>query len=214
MEFFPQSPLDQYSCMFSTQESELLQRLSRDTYAKMLYPRMLSNHWQGLLLKLLSQMQKPKTILEIGTFTGYSAICLAQGLQDGGHLHTIEINPELEAIAKKYFAEAGVLNKITMYIGNAIALIPTIKGGFDLVFIDADKINYSNYFDMVIQRVVSGGYIIADNVLWSGKVLQPLQSGDKDTEAIIAFNQKIKDDPRVEQLIIPVRDGLTLMRKL
>lgn len=214
MEFFPQSPLEEYVGNYSAPESELLQKLSRETYAKVLYPRMLSNHWQGLLLKLLSQMIKPKIILEIGTFTGYSAICLAQGLQDDGHLHTIEINPELEIIAKKYFAEAQILNKVTMHIGNALDIIPCISGNFDLVFIDADKINYSNYFDLVIDRVNDGGYIIADNVLWSGKVLQPLQIGDKDTEAIIQFTKKIKQDNRVEQIIIPVRDGLMLMRKL
>lgn len=214
MEFFPQSAIDEYVCQFSSPENELLQKLSRETYAKVLYPRMLSNHWQGLLLQFLSKMIKPKTILEIGTFTGYSAICLVQGLQQGGHLHTIEINPELENIAKKYFAEAQVINKITMHVGNALNIIPSIELTFDLVFIDADKINYSNYFDMIIEKVEPGGYILADNVLWSGKVLQPLLNGDKDTEAIINFNKKIKNDSRIEQIIIPVRDGLTLMRKL
>jgi predicted O-methyltransferase YrrM len=174
-------------------------------------PRMLSGHLQGRFLAMMSQMIQPKSILEIGTYTGYSAICLAEGLQQGGTLHTIDINEELETLVRKYFENAGIANQVHYHIGNAIDIIPTIEGTFDLVFIDADKINYANYYDLVIDRVAKGGYIMADNVLWSGKVIEDKK--DKDTAAIDAYNKKLMADTRVETVLVPIRDGILIARK-
>lgn len=213
MEFIDEK-IEVYSLAHSQPESDVLKKLNRDTHAKVLMPRMLSGHMQGNLLSMLSNMIRPKQILEIGTYTGYSGICLTKGLQDGGKLHTIDINEELETMVRTFFDEAGLTNKINYYIGNALNIIPTIKEKFDLVFIDADKKNYSAYYDMVFDKVNAGGYIIVDNVLWSGKVLDPPEKMDADTKAIDAFNKKIHSDTRVEHLLLPVRDGLMIVRKL
>lgn len=172
---------------------------------------MVSGHQQGLLLEFISRMLQPKSILEIGTFTGYSAICLAKGLAPGGKLHTIDINRELEEITTKYYALAGVEKLVHPYFGTAAEVIPQIQGNFDLVFIDADKQNYAHYFDLVIDRVPVGGWILADNVLWSGRVAEAKH--DKDTAALHAFNQKVQADPRVSNLLLSIRDGIMLMRK-
>jgi len=205
--------LQKYIVAHTGEEDAVLQELSRETHLHVLRPRMLSGHLQGKMLTLFSQMVSPKRILEIGTFTGYSAICLAKGLQADGRLHTIEINDELEAIAKKYFAKAGLANKIVQHIGDARTIIPKLDETFDLVFIDADKREYSSYFDLVFDKVKSGGIIIADNILWNGKVVETVDPTDEQTIGILNFNQKIKNDPRVNQLILPFRDGLMLIRK-
>lgn len=210
MEFLPEA-LEQYVEQHTTPESGVLQQLNRETYAKVMMPRMLSGHLQGRFLAMISQMIQPKTILEIGTYTGYSAICLAEGLQQGGTLHTIDINEELETLVREYFEKAGIASQVQYHIGNAMEIIPTIEGTFDLVFIDADKINYANYFDLVIDRVAKGGYIMADNVLWSGKVID--EKKDKDTAAIDAYNKKLMADPRVETVLVPIRDGILIARK-
>lgn len=204
--------IEQYAKDFSSPESSILEKLNRETHIKVMMPQMLSGHIQGNFLKMWSHMAKPKTILEIGTYTGYSGICLAEGLQEGGVLHTIDINEELAPMAQKYFNESGYAEKIQFHIGNALDIIPTIDTTFDMVFIDADKLNYSNYYHMVFERVTRGGFIIADNVLWSGKVLN--EEKDKDTAALHAFNQEVQNDPRVENYLVPIRDGLMVARKL
>ncbi len=210
MEFIDEK-IEDYALAHSQPESEVLKKLNRETHAKILQPRMLSGHMQGNLLSMFSKMIQPKQILEIGTYTGYSAICLAQGLQEDGKLHTIDINEELEKIVRSYFNEAGLANKINYYIGNALDIIPSINETLDLVFIDADKKNYSTYYDLVFDKVRKGGYIIADNVLWSGKVLD--EKMDADTRAIDNFNKKIHADDRIEHMILPLRDGLMIVRK-
>ncbi|MBL4654371.1 MAG: O-methyltransferase [Bacteroidia bacterium] len=195
-------------------ETPVLSDLNRYTYANILTPRMLAGHLQGQILGMLSMMIKPKQVLEIGTYTGYSAICLCKGLQDGGKLHTIDMNEELEEMARNYFDKAEVTNKIEYHIGNAIEIIPTINEMFDLVYIDADKENYSQYFDMTLDKLNIGGYIISDNVLWSGKVLEKNKvSWDADTIAIREFNEKVHNDDRVENVLFPIRDGLMIARK-
>jgi len=211
MDFLP-TAINDYVEAHTRQESGVLQELERETYLKVLMPRMLSGHLQGQVLRMLSQMIQPERILEIGTFTGYSAICLADGLRPGGELHTIDINEELRPMVSSYFEKAGITEKVKYHTGNALDIIPTLDFAFDIVFIDADKENYSNYFDLVIDRIRAGSYIIADNVLWSGKVLDA--KPDKDTAAIIAFNDKVQADPRVENVLLPVRDGLMVMRKV
>lgn len=213
MQFIPEK-IEKYSELFSSKESDVLAELNRETHLHIMIPQMLSGHIQGNFLRMISFMIQAKTILEVGTFTGYSAICLAEGLQKGGVLHTIDINEELEDICSKYFKKSGFEDKIKHHIGNALDIIPKIKGTFDLVFLDADKINYSNYYDLLIDRVSKGGYIIADNVLWSGKVVEPIKPNDKDTKALHAYNKKINEDPRVENYLIPIRDGLMIARKL
>ncbi|WP_321288620.1 O-methyltransferase [uncultured Sunxiuqinia sp.] len=205
--------LDKYILAHIDEEDPVLTELERDTFLNVLQPRMLSGHLQGTILKMLSQLLHPKQILEIGTFTGYSAICLAKGLAEGGQLHTIEINDELESMALRYFQKAGLATKIIQHIGDAETVIPSLNEQFDLVFIDGNKREYSSYFDLVIDKVPSGGLIIADNILWSGKVTEQPDPNDEQTIAILEFNQKVKNDPRVSQTIIPLRDGLTLIRK-
>jgi predicted O-methyltransferase YrrM len=206
--------LSHYAELFSSAENNILAELNRETHAKILMPRMLSGHLQGRILSMFSYMLKPSLILEIGTYTGYSAICLAEGLKENGLLHTIDINDELTPLVNSYIKKAGFSEKIKTHSGNALEIIPGIEGNFDLVFIDADKVNYSNYFDMVFERVRPGGIIIADNVLWSGKVLEPAEDMDKDTRAIHSFNQKVRSDGRVECVLLPVRDGLLVIRKI
>lgn len=205
--------IEAYSLAHSEPETAILKKINRDTHVNVLMPRMLSGHLQGNLLSMLSHMIKPKQILEIGTYTGYSAVCMAQGLQAEGVLHTIDINEELEDRVRGFFNEAGLNSKIKYYIGNALNIIPTINETFDLVFIDADKKNYSAYYDLVFDKVNKGGYIIADNVLWSGKVLDDATKMDVDTKLIDAFNKKVHTDERVEHLLLPVRDGLMIARK-
>jgi caffeoyl-CoA O-methyltransferase len=205
--------LEDYILGHSEDEDEVLKELDRETNLHILNPRMLSGHLQGKLLEMFSRMIRPDQILEIGTYTGYSAICLAKGLRKEGLLHTIEINDELESIARKYFIKAGLSNKIVQHIGPAIEIIPTLHQTFDLIFLDADKLEYCNYFDLVFDKLRPGGFILADNVLWNGKVLETPPTKDSQANAIIRFNGKIKNDPRVSQIILPIRDGLMLVRK-
>jgi predicted O-methyltransferase YrrM len=212
MEFID-SKIEDYALAHSLPESDVLKKLNRDTHAKVMMPRMLSGHMQGNVLSMFSSMIQPKQILEIGTYTGYSAICLAKGLQEGGKLYTVDINEELEMMVRSAFKDAGLNEKINYSIGNALDIIPKIDETFDLVFIDADKKNYATYYDLVIEKVHKGGYIIADNVLWSGKILMDAAKMDADTKAIDDFNKKIHNDKRVEHLLLPVRDGLMIARK-
>ena len=205
--------IEDYARLFTSPESEVMNELNRETYLNKMQPRMLSGHIQGSFLSMISKMIKPSTILEIGTYTGYSAIALASGLSQDGILTTLEFNEEHENFARKYFEKAGLKDKVEMIIGNAVDIIPTLKKKWDLVFIDADKSNYSVYFDLVIDQVPSGGWIIADNVLWSGKVLKPDSELDEDSLAIKRFNKKVNEDVRVENMILPFRDGLLLIRK-
>jgi predicted O-methyltransferase YrrM len=192
-------------------ENNLLKRINRETHANMLMPRMLSGHLQGRFLSMISKLIRPKNILEIGTYTGYSAICLAEGLAAGGKLVTIDINEELENRVTGYFNDSGYREVIDFRIGDARKIIPTLKETFDMVFIDADKENYSLYFELVIDKIPSGGLILADNVLWSGKVLD--EKPDKDTKAIVEFNKKIQHDLRVENILLPLRDGVMMIRR-
>ena len=213
MEFIDKK-LSQYSEEHTTPENELLKALNRDTHVNVLAPRMLSGHLQGRLLSLFSKMIQPKAILEIGTYTGYAALCLAEGLAKDGILHTIDINEELETRIQKYFNQSTFKNQIKLHIGNALEIIPAIKQKFDLVFIDADKENYSKYYDLLIDQMPSGGIIMADNVLWSGKVInQEAISTDNDTRELDHFNAKVQSDPRVENILVPVRDGIMVARK-
>ncbi|HET9053255.1 MAG TPA: O-methyltransferase [Cyclobacteriaceae bacterium] len=204
--------LQRYSEDHTSAENDLLKKINRDTHAQVLMPRMLSGHMQGRLLAMISGMIKPASILEIGTYTGYSALCLAEGLQPEGRLLTLDVNEELESRVRNYFKESPFNTQIDYRIGNALEVIPTLNIDFDLVFIDADKENYARYYDLVINRVPLGGYILADNVLWSGKVLD--EKPDKDTKAIKEFNRKIQDDARVENVLLPIRDGILIMRKV
>lgn len=205
--------IENYSEEHSSNHSDLLYELYRETHLKVMHPRMLSGSQQGRFLSMLSHMIQPKNILEIGTYTGYSAICLAEGLPKEGKIHTLELDPELEQIASKYFKKAGFENQIEQYFGNALEIIPQLNILFDFVFIDADKDNYSNYYRLIFDKVRSGAYILVDNVLWSGKVLEPIKSGDKDTPGIIEFNNLVQQDERVENVLLPLRDGLMLIRK-
>ncbi len=212
MEFIADEIL-KYCEDMSSPEAEVLQELNRETYAKVLNPRMLSGHLQGRFLAMLSQMLQPKTILEIGTYTGYSALCLCEGLQPEGTLITIDINDELESFSKKYFSASKWASQIIQKTGNALEIIPLLPNIFDLVFIDADKEEYSRYYDLIIDKVRLGGIIIADNVLWSGHVLKPAEKQDLETRAIAAFNSKVRSDDRVSLTMLPIRDGLSLIRK-
>ena len=207
--------VQQYVDDHTEAEPPVLKKINRDTYAKVMMPRMLSGHLQGRILSMLSHMINPNLILEIGTFTGYSAICMAEGMKPEGHLFTIDKNDELEVMVKKNFEMAGLSNRISYLIGNAIELVPKLEKTFDLVFIDADKKNYLNYYSMVFEKVSQGGYILVDNVLWSGKVVPDgRKSLDKDTKAIIDFNEYVHKDSRVQNVLLPIRDGLMILRKL
>jgi caffeoyl-CoA O-methyltransferase len=210
MDFIPHE-LQKYVADHTSAESELLKKITRDTYSKVLMPRMLSGHLQGRFLSMMSHLIKPKYILEVGTYTGYSAICMAEGLSAEGKLVTIDVNEELEVRVRNYFEEAGLAEKIDYRIGDAAQIIPSLNLIFDLVFIDADKENYSKYYDLIIEKVRPGGLILADNVLWSGKVVNP--KPDKDTRALLEFNQKIREDFRVECMLLPLRDGIMMIRK-
>lgn len=208
---FLNEDLEAYVQQHSEQEPELLQQLVRETHLKVLQPRMLSGAYQGRLLALISKLVAPKHILEIGTYTGYSALCLAEGLQVNGRIDTIDIDEELTDIQRRYFNASSYGNQIFQHLGNAAEIIPSLNGDFDLVFIDADKEQYPYYFDLIIDRLKTGGLIIADNVLWSGKVVT--KATDEATEALQVFNKKVVEDSRVETVLLPVRDGLTLIRK-
>ena len=211
MNFLPDK-IDNYAVNHSEDEPEILKELSRETWQKVLIPRMLSGQYQGRLLSMISKLINPKSILEIGTYTGYSALCLAEGLQKKGSLYTIDKNEELFDIQKKYFDKSDYKNQIKQYLGNALDIIPTINDTFDLVFIDADKPNYSNYFHAVINKMNKNGVIISDNVLWSGKVVEDVDKKDISTLEIIKYNKLLKEDVRVETILLPIRDGLTISR--
>ena len=211
---FLSAALENYIANHSQEEPALLTELSRETHLKVVRPRMITGHFQGRALSLLSKIIRPKSILEIGTYTGYSAICLAEGLQKDGALHTIDINEELHDLQRKYFDKSGYGKQIKQYTGNALEIIPELEGPFDLVFIDAEKKEYDAYFEAVIKKCNPGSIVLSDNVLWSGKVVEPLEKGDKATEALLSYNDKLARDPRVETLLLPIRDGLTLSRVL
>lgn len=212
MHFIPEK-LDHYVVNHSEDEPELLKQLTRETHQKILQPRMLSGHYQGRLLSMISKLVNPKNILEIGTYTGYSALCLAEGMQKGGELHTIDHNEELFDFQQKYFEQSKFGKQIHQHLGNALEIIPKLNMTFDLIFIDADKENYSNYFKAIIDKLNSGGIILSDNVLWSGKVIEKLDEKDIDTKGVLEFNTLLKNDPRVETIILPIRDGLSISRK-
>lgn len=205
--------INDYAEKYTTPEMPVLAKLNRETHIKVELPVMLSGHLQGKVLQMVSQMIQPERILEIGTYTGYSAICLAQGLTDDGLLHTIDINEELQDMCFRYFCEAGLEKKIIQHIGKAAEIIPGLNEQFDLVFIDADKQNYSLYYDMVFDKVPVGGFILADNVLYDGEVVQPAEQQSKNARAIHSFNEKVKQDKRVEHVLLPVRDGIMIVRK-
>jgi predicted O-methyltransferase YrrM len=211
MEIMPVE-IQEYAELHTSEESDLLKKINRETYAHVLMPRMLSGQLQGRFLAMISQMIKPHRILEIGTYTGYSALCMAEGLADDGKIITLDINEELETRVRGYFSQSPFNSKIDYRIGNAQEVIPTLNESFDLVFIDADKINYSRYYDLVFDKVKPGGFILADNVLWSGKVLSP--DPDKDTRAILEFNRKVAEDPRVENVLLTIRDGILMARRV
>ena len=210
MEFLPED-IDRYAHEHTTPEDAILAKLNRETHAKVLKPRMLSGHLQGRVLSLISHLLKPKRVLEIGTYTGYSTICMAEGMPEDGVLHTIDVNEELEDFAKNYFVESGQNSKIVQHIGNALDIIPTLTDHWDLVFIDADKSNYLKYYEMVIEKMNPGGLILCDNVLWSGKIVDD-KAQDKDTVALRALNDHIHADERVENVLLPIRDGVMAAR--
>ncbi|MDX1272065.1 O-methyltransferase [Bizionia paragorgiae] len=212
MHFIPEE-LDEYVVAHSENEPQLLQQLTRETFQKILQPRMSSGPYQGRVLSMISKLIQPKHILEIGTFTGYSTLCLAEGLKPEGSLDTIDINEELFDFQRKYFDASEYGEQIVQHLGNALDIIPTLNKTFDLVFIDADKDNYINYFHLIVDRLNPGGIILSDNVLWSGKVIQTLDPKDKMTKAVLDYNTLLKEDDRVETVMLPIRDGLTLSRK-
>jgi predicted O-methyltransferase YrrM len=211
MNFLPEK-IDNYVVDHSQKEPELLKQLNKETWQKVLNSRMLSGAYQGRILSMISKLIQPKTILEIGTYTGYSALCLAEGLQKNGTLFTIDKNEELEDFSKKYFEKSDYNTQIKQIVGNALDIIPTLNEKLDLVFIDADKENYSNYFKMIIRKMNSGGVILSDNVLWSGKVIEEIEPNDKDTKALVEFNKMLNSDDRIETILLPIRDGLSISR--
>ena len=213
MHFISQE-LEDYIAQNSEKEPELLAALDKETYQKVLLPRMLSGHFQGRVLSMLSKLIRPLNILEIGTYTGYSALSLCEGMQENGVLHTIDIKEELVDFQRKYFDKSPWGNQIVQHLGEAITIIPILDLKFDLVFIDADKDNYINYFELIVPMMNKGGIILSDNVLWSGKVLEPLNPKDLTTKIILEYNQLLKNDPRVETVLLPIRDGLTVSRVL
>lgn len=212
MDFLPAN-INAYAEASTSPESELLYQLNRNTHAQIMAPRMLSGHMQGRFLSMISWMIRPRRVLEIGTYTGYSALCLAEGLADDGLLITIDHNEEIEAFARSYWQKSPLNDKIDFRLGSALDIIPTLNETFDLVFIDADKRNNSAYFDLIFDKVRPGGFILADNVLWSGKVVELVKPSDLDTQAVLAFNEKVQNDSRVENVLLPVRDGIMMMRK-
>ena len=211
MHFISQD-LENYIEQHTESEPELLRALDKETYQKILLPRMLSGHFQGRVLSMLSKLIRPVNILEIGTYTGYSALCLCEGMQENGILHTIDIKEELVDFQRKYFDKSPWGNQIVQHLGEAINIIPTLDLKFDLVFIDADKENYIHYFELIVPKMNKGGIILSDNVLWSGKVLEPLQPNDVSTKILLEYNLLLKNDSRVETVLLPIRDGLTVSR--
>ncbi|MFC2148172.1 O-methyltransferase [Bacteroidota bacterium] len=213
MHFLPES-LENYITLHSENEPDILRELTRETHLKVVQPRMITGHYQGRVLSMLSKLIQPSSILEIGTYTGYSAICLAEGLNNDGLLHTIDINEELSEMQRKFFDRSGFGDKIIQHTGDALKIIPELDQVFDLIFIDAEKKMYDAYFEAVIEKTRTGSIILTDNVLWSGKVVEPLDKKDMVTHNLLAYNKKLKNDPRVETVILSVRDGLTLCRVL
>ena len=211
MNFLPEK-IDNYSVSHSQKEPQILQELTKETWQKVVNPRMLSGAFQGRVLSMISKLIQPKNILEIGTYTGYSAICIAEGLQEHASIDTIDKNEELADLQNKYFEKSGFRNKIIQHVGLALEIIPTIHKKFDLVFIDADKSNYSNYFHLIIDKMNKGGVILSDNVLWSGKVVEKLDPKDQDTKALLEYNILLNTDKRIETVLLPIRDGLTISR--
>jgi len=211
MHFIPEK-IDNYVVAHSQEEPKILQELTKETWQKVLNPRMLSGAFQGRILAMIAKLIQPKNILEIGTYTGYSALCLAEGISSEGKIITIDKNEELENLQNKYFEKSGFRNQITQFVGNAIEIIPTIDEKFDLIFIDADKSNYINYFHLIIDKMNPGGIILSDNVLWSGKVVEELDSKDTDTKVLLAYNKLMNEDTRIETVLLPIRDGLTISR--
>jgi caffeoyl-CoA O-methyltransferase len=212
MEFIDEK-LDNYVCAHTENEPALLADLNRRTHVSILQPRMLSGHYQGRLLSMLAHMIQPKRVLEIGTYTGYSALCFAEGLQAGGKVTTIDVNEELEEFVRSYIEKANCTDKIEYIVGDAMEVLAKMDEQFDLVFIDADKKNYCNYYELVFDKVKPGGYIIADNVLWSGKVLEDYDSLDRETKILMDYNKLIHEDERVQEILLPIRDGLMIARK-
>jgi len=211
MDFLPEE-INTYVENHSQPEPALLRKLNRETWQKVLAPRMLSGHLQGRVLSMLSKLINPKYILEIGTYTGYSALCLAEGMQKEGGLHTIDINEELHDFQRRYFDASGFGEQIIQYTGNALEIIPKLSHTFDLVFIDADKSNYPKYLNIILPKLQSGSVILSDNVLWSGKVVKPVKKDDKDTEALLEYNKLLNEHPKLETVLLPIRDGLTISR--
>jgi caffeoyl-CoA O-methyltransferase len=211
MHFISQE-LEDYIEQHSEKEPQLLAALNKETYQKILLPRMLSGHFQGRVLSMLAKLIRPLNILEIGTYTGYSALCLCEGMQEGGQLHTIDIKEELVDFQRKHFDKSPWGTQIIQHLGEAVDIIPTLDVKFDLVFIDADKENYINYFNIILPKMNKGGIILSDNVLWSGKVLEPVHPSDVSTKILVEYNQLLKNDPRVETVLLPIRDGLTVSR--
>lgn len=209
---FLSDDLDQYVTLHSQNEPELLAQLNKETYQKILQPRMLSGHFQGRVLSILSKIISPKSILEIGTYTGYATLCMAEGLAENGTIDTIDVNEELVDFQKKYFDKSDWANQITQHLGDALEIIPTLNKKFDLVFIDADKENYINYFHLIIPMMNKGGIILSDNVLWSGKVVEEVKTGDITTQILIEYNKLLNEDIRIETVLLPIRDGLTVSR--
>lgn len=212
MHFLPQE-IDDYVVQHSAKEPELLQKLNRETHQKVLQPRMLSGHYQGRILSMLSKLIHPASILEIGTYTGYSALCLAEGMKSNGVLHTIDVNEELLELQKRYFEASLWKDQIVQHLGDATEIIPALKVDFDLVFIDADKPNYPIYFKQIMEKLRPGGVILSDNVLWSGKVIEALKADDESTKALLEYNRLLAEDERLETVMLPVRDGLTISRR-
>ncbi len=213
MHFIPEK-LDDYVVAHSENEPELLKQLTRETFQKILQPRMSSGPYQGRVLSMISKLVNPKNILEIGTFTGYSTLCLAEGLKVSGEIHTIDINEELFDFQRKYFNKSEYGSQIIQHLGDALDIIPKLKVTFDLVFVDADKDNYINYFNLIINQLNPGGIILSDNVLWSGKVIETLDPKDKMTKAVLDYNTLLKEDSRIETVVLPIRDGLTISRRI
>ncbi len=211
---FLSEQLESYITQHSEPEPELLTELTRETHLKVVRPRMITGHYQGRVLSMLSKIIAPKYILEIGTYTGYSALCLAEGIQPKGELHTIDTNEELYEIQQKYFSKSPLGKNIFQHVGDALEIIPDLQLTFDLVFIDAEKTSYDAYFEAIFPKTRQGTVILSDNVLWSGKVVEPLVKSDKATESLLEFNKKLKEDKRVETVLLPIRDGLTLSRVL